>query len=86
MSEAGLAGVSVPTWQAIFAPPKTHSGIINRLAQQTKLAIDDADVRQQFDKLLLQPEASTPERLSSLVAKDVDTWRVFIRENNIPLE
>ena len=86
MSEAGLPAVSVPSWQAIFAPPKMTSDIIDRLVRATNIAVEDAEVRQQFEKLLLQPQGSTPERLRALVARDVETWRVFIRENNIPQE
>ena len=86
MSEAGLPAVAVPTWQAIFAPPKVTSSIVDRLVLATNSAVQDAEVRQQFEKLLLQPESSTPERLRALVARDVETWRVFIRENNIPQE
>jgi tripartite-type tricarboxylate transporter receptor subunit TctC len=86
MSEAGLPAVAVPTWQAIFAPPKMTSSIVDRLARATNSAVEDAEVRQQFEKLLLQPGASTAERLRAIVARDVETWRVFVRENDIPQE
>lgn len=86
MAEAGMSGVSVPTWQAIFGPPKTPVGIVTRMSQQVNLALQDTDVRLQFDRLMLRPEGSTPAGLASVIERDVETWRVFIRENDIPQE
>src|SRR5687768_15820287 len=86
LTEAGLPRVTVPSWQAIFGPPKTPAGIVARLSQQTNLALQDAEVRQHFDKLLLKPQGSSPEQLAAVVARDVETWRAFIRENDIPVE
>jgi tripartite-type tricarboxylate transporter receptor subunit TctC len=48
--------------------------------------LQDAEVRQPFDRLMLQPEGSTPEQLAAIIGRDVETWRVFIRENDIPQE
>ena len=86
MAEAGMPSVSVPTWQAIFAPPKTQRDIANRLAREINLALQEAEVRQQFERLVLQVESSTPERLAGVIGQDIETWRVFIRENDIPQE
>jgi tripartite-type tricarboxylate transporter receptor subunit TctC len=86
MAESGIPGVMVPSWQAIFGPPKTPAAIVARVSQQTNLALKDAELRQQFDKLLLQPQGSSPERLAAVVTRDFEMWRVFIRENDIPVE
>ena len=72
--------------QTIFGPPKTPAAIIARLSQETNVALRDAELRRHFDKLLLRPQGSSPEQLAAVVAKDVETWRVFIRENDIPVE
>lgn len=86
MAEAGIRGTTVPSWQAIFGPPKSPASIVARLSQQTNLALTDAELRQQFDKLLLQPQGSSPEQLASRVVRDLEMWRTFIRENDIPIE
>jgi len=81
-----MGSVAVPTWQAIFGPPKTQARVVGQLAQQIQLALQDAEVRQQFDRLMLQAEGSTPQQLASVISRDVETWRTFIRENDIPQE
>lgn len=86
MTEAGMPRVSVPTWQAIFGPPKIPRKIVDYLSRLVNLALQDAEVRAQFDRLVLQSEASTPEHLAAVIKQDVETWRVFIRENDIPQE
>src|SRR5207253_759233 len=39
MAEAGFPSVTVPSWQAIFGPPKTAPAIVAGLSQQTNLAL-----------------------------------------------
>lgn len=86
MAEAGMPGVAVPTWQAIFAPPKTPRDVANRILREVNLTLQDSDVRHPFERLVLQVEGTTPERLAAIIGQDIDTWRVFIRENDIPQE
>jgi tripartite-type tricarboxylate transporter receptor subunit TctC len=86
MTEAGMPGVSVPTWQAIFGPPKTPREVVDLLSRQVNLALQDTEVAVQFDRLTLQVEGSTPEMLAVVIGRDVETWQVFIRENDIPQE
>jgi tripartite-type tricarboxylate transporter receptor subunit TctC len=84
--EAGVTSVSLPTWQAIFAPPKTPRQLTARLAEQIALVLRDAALRERLNQQGLQPQASTPEALSLLVERDVGAWHTFIRENDIPQE
>jgi tripartite-type tricarboxylate transporter receptor subunit TctC len=86
LTEAGVQNVSSPTWQAIFAPPKTPQAIVDRLAGEVMLALRDAELRTQFERQAVRGESSTPGVLAALVAEDTETWRRFIRENNIPQE
>jgi putative tricarboxylic transport membrane protein len=86
LAEAGVPGVSVPTWQAIFAPRKTPREITERLSLETKLVLKDPGVQAQFDRQTLQIEGSTPEALAAIVREESRTWGQFIRENGITPE
>ncbi len=86
MAEAGVPVVSSPTWQAIFAPPGTPRQIIDRLFREIAAALKDAMLREQFSRQAVQAEASTPEALARTVRDDVDTWKRFIRDNNVAQE
>jgi tripartite-type tricarboxylate transporter receptor subunit TctC len=86
MTEAGMPGVSVPSWQAVFAPPKTPRNVVDTLSRQVALVLRDANVAKQFDALTLKLEPSTPEMLRAAITEDLEKWRVFIRENGISQE
>jgi tripartite-type tricarboxylate transporter receptor subunit TctC len=86
MTEAGMPGVSVPSWQAVFAPPKTPRNVVDTLSRQVALVLRDANVAKQFDALTLKLEPSRPEMLRAAITEDLEKWRVFIRENGISQE
>jgi tripartite-type tricarboxylate transporter receptor subunit TctC len=86
LAEAGLPGVSVPTWQAMLAPPKTPREIVDRLAREVASALQGAELRTQFDQQLLQVEGSTPQALAALIQADFVTWQQFVRDNGIQPE
>jgi tripartite-type tricarboxylate transporter receptor subunit TctC len=86
LAEAGVKTASLPSWQAIFAPPKTPHDIADRLSRTIASALKDPAVRAQLELLALQVEASTPEALAAVVVQDIEAWRTFIRESGIPQE
>jgi tripartite-type tricarboxylate transporter receptor subunit TctC len=86
LAEAGVPGVSVPTWQAVLAPPKTPREIVDRLAREVASALQGAELRSQFDQQLLQIEGSTPQALAALIQADTVTWQQFVRESGIQPE
>lgn len=86
LAEAAVAGVSVPTWQAVLAPPKTPREIVDRLAREVASALQGAELRSQLDQQLLQIEGSTPQALAALIQADTVTWQQFVRESGIQPE
>jgi tripartite-type tricarboxylate transporter receptor subunit TctC len=86
LQEAGVAGVNVPTWQALFAPPKTPPAIADRIAGDVAAVLRDPTLRAQLEQQGLMPEAAGPQALSALVAQDTAAWRTFIRDYDIPQE
>ena len=83
LAEAGMPEVSAPTWQAIFAPPKTPREIVERLSREVASVLQGAELRAQFARQLLQIDGSTPEALAALIEADYLTWKQFIRDNGI---
>lgn len=86
MTESGLASVSLPTWQALLAPPKTPGEIAERLAREIASAVRDPALKAALEQQGMLVEASTPAALAAVIARDTETWRSFIREYNIPQE
>jgi tripartite-type tricarboxylate transporter receptor subunit TctC len=86
LAEAGVASLSLPSWQALFAPPKTPGEIADRLSRDVARVLRDPALRAQFDQQALQVEGSAPEALAAVVTRDAEAWRTFVRENDIPQE
>jgi tripartite-type tricarboxylate transporter receptor subunit TctC len=86
LAEAGVVTGPLPTWQAIFATPKTPQDIANRLSREIAAALQDPAAKVQLDQLALQLEASSPQALAAVVAQDVEAWRAFVHDNNVPQE
>lgn len=86
LAEAGMPGASVPTWQALLAPPKTPREIVDRIAREVASALQSVELRAQFAQQLLQIEGSTPQALAALIEADAFTWQQFVRDNGITPE
>jgi len=83
LAEAGVRDVSIPSWNAIFAPPRTPREITERLARDIKTALQDPEVRTAYEQRGAQPVGSTPDELAAAITRDIELWKRFIRENRI---
>ncbi|TCO79578.1 tripartite-type tricarboxylate transporter receptor subunit TctC [Plasticicumulans lactativorans] len=81
LAEAGIADVTVPSWQAVFAPAGTPQPIVARLAAAIDTALSSAEVRAQLDRLMLQPETSSPQALARRIDEDGRIWQRFARDD-----
>ena len=86
LAEAGMPGVSVPTWQAIFAPPKTPREIVDRVSREVAGALQGVELRAQLARQLLEIEGSTPQARAARVEADHVTWKQFVLDNGITPE
>lgn len=86
LAESGMPDISVPTWQAIFAPRGTSPEIVGRVARAVASALQGAELRAQYARQLLQIEESTPQALAALIEADAIAWRQFARDNDIKPE
>jgi tripartite-type tricarboxylate transporter receptor subunit TctC len=86
MAEAGMRGVTVPSWQAVFAPAKMPPQAIQELNRDINVALQDRGVRAQLERQALHIEGSTPDAFARIIRTDLQLWEQFIRENDIPRE
>ena len=83
LTEAGVPDVSVPGWQAVFAPTKTPREIIDRLNGEINQSLHAPEVRAQFERQAAQVQGSTAEELAAMIKDDLGTWSEFIRQYGI---
>lgn len=84
--EAGITSVSLPTWQAILAPPRTPRAIAERMSREIAQALNDPGVRGPLEQQGILVQGLGPEEMALIIARDTETWRNFVRDYDIPQE
>jgi len=87
--EAGMEGVDMLVWNAVFAPKGTPAPVIAALNAALRKAIDDPAARARFLQLGAEAPVEaqrTPEALRAVHAADVKKWGDVIREANIRIQ
>jgi len=86
MIEVGVPNFISDTWNAISAPPKTPTPIINKLNQAMNDVIKDANTRKHFQDLDVIPVGGTPADMRKLVEEETKRWTEVIKKAGIQPE
>jgi len=89
VDEAGVPGLYVSAWSALFAPRGTPREIIARLNVAATDALRDAQLKQRFTEMgqeVPPRERQTPEALAALQAAEIAKWWPIIKEAGIKAE
>ena len=68
LKEAGVDGVDVTQWYAIFAPAKTPKAVVDQLNKALNQVLNDKEVIKRMEDHGADVSTSTPDELRSLVA------------------
>jgi tripartite-type tricarboxylate transporter receptor subunit TctC len=85
VSEAGVSGYNVTSWNGIFAPNGTPQNVVDTLNKAIRDAVTEPDVKEKFAKLGVRAEASSPDELKARLQTDIAKWGAVIKQANIPL-
>jgi len=86
VDEAGLPGIHISGWFALFAPKGTPKPIIGKLNAAVVEALADADVRARLATLgqeIFPREQQTPEALAAYHKTEIEKWWPIIKAANI---
>ena len=89
VDEAGVPGLHISTWHALWMPKGTPKDIITRLDGAVVDALADARVRQRLADLgqeLPPPEEQNPETLAAFHKAEIEKWWPILRAANIKVE
>lgn len=78
-AESGLAGFEAYTWTALVAPAGTPAEIVERLAQETAVALADTALRERLAAQGAIPRSSSPEELARFTAQEIAKWSGVMR-------
>ena len=84
MAEAGLPGVSIYPWIAVFGPAGMPADIVQRLSREINTIVGRADVGENLNRQGFVPVGSTPGELGDLVRTQLQAWRRAVHEAGIP--
>lgn len=85
-SEAGLRGFEPNGWFGIFLPAGTPRPIADRLAAEIGRIVKQPEVSQRLAAMGLQPVASSPAELATVVSNDTPKWTEIVRTARIQLD
>jgi len=86
MAEAGVPGVVAATDYALYAPAGTRRAIVARLAADTAVVLEDADLRAKLAAQAIEVHGGGPEALAAELASEIQKWGRVIRAANIKPE
>jgi tripartite-type tricarboxylate transporter receptor subunit TctC len=83
VDEAGLPGLYVSVWNALFAPKGTPADVVRKLNAAAREALSDAAFQKKvvFDMGLDMPakDQRSPEALRAMLSADIDKWWPVIK-------
>ena len=74
------------SWFAVVAPPKTPSGIAERLSQGIAETLRLPDVAKRFRDLSVTPVGTSPAETAAFLKRDAERWRDVIVSGGIKPE
>lgn len=80
--EVGLDAVTGNEWFGLLAPAGTPADRIAALHAATAKAVSSARVRQAFETLILEPQATGPAEFAVRVKSDLARWNTIARDLN----
>jgi tripartite-type tricarboxylate transporter receptor subunit TctC len=79
LKEAGVDGVDVTQWYAIFAPAKTPKPIIDKLNKALNEVLADKEIIKRVEDHGADVQGSTPEALGALVKSELAKWKGVVQ-------
>jgi len=84
--EAGVAGLVIEQWLAVFAPAGTAPGTVQRLNAEIGKALGELAIRERYAQAALEPVGGSSASLARLLREDYDKYARLIKELNIRLD
>ena len=86
MIEAGMPGFVINGWYAILAPAGTPAPILDRLAAEFAKAIQRPDVREQFDRMGIDPSNLSRSEFEKMIANENARWKPLFAAAKITVD
>jgi tripartite-type tricarboxylate transporter receptor subunit TctC len=79
MAEAGVPGVQVSGWFALFAPANTPKEIVDRLNSELNKVLKTVDMKERMADVGAEPAGGTPQQLGAYVVSETEKWAKVVK-------
>ena len=86
VAESGYSGFEAIQWYGFVVPGATPKNIVARIREDTRKALQAADVQGAMERLGLEPDATTGSQLAARLKKETAMWSGIIKEAGIRLQ
>ena len=86
IAESGYAGYDLTTWWGLFAPAGTPAEIVNKVHRDTLAALHNAELKQRFANLSVDPGGGTPREFADYVRQEIAKYDKLVKQLNIKVE
>jgi tripartite-type tricarboxylate transporter receptor subunit TctC len=86
VAESGYPGFEAIQWYGLVVPGATPKRIVARIHTDSVKALQNPDVQASMERLGLQQDPSTPEKLVARIKKETATWAAIIKEVGIRVQ
>jgi tripartite-type tricarboxylate transporter receptor subunit TctC len=84
VSEAGVPGYVVTSWNALFAPKGTPPEVITKLNGMVREVVALPEIKQRLLDLGIEAQAGPPEEIETRLKADIAKWTKVIEDAKIP--
>ena len=85
-AEAGIPGLEMTTWYALYAPAKTPKEIVARLQTDVAAILKMPDVQKRLESVGGEAGTMTPEQFNAFARAEFDRYAKLIKQANIKAE
>jgi tripartite-type tricarboxylate transporter receptor subunit TctC len=78
--EAGLKPIEVVPWVALIGPPGMPDGLVQQLNQALRMAMGRDDIKEQLERIGIEPGVSSAAELRQLVIDQLKIWQRNVKE------
>jgi len=86
LEELGYPGFYTGVWMGLAAPAGTPAAVVQKIGAELNRILALPEVKDQFNRLGLDPLPSTPQTTVELIQQESERWGKIIREKNIRLD
>jgi tripartite-type tricarboxylate transporter receptor subunit TctC len=83
VAESGYAGFDAPAWWGVLTSAKTPPEIVRRMNEEINKALKVPEIAGKLSGQGMTIVGGPPDAARSFIDKQIDTWAVVVKDNNI---